>query len=96
MGEGNANKADEILEFSDKKLISVVRNGVHNKYVLDVDESEITSRIRSALRILAYDILEQDKHLLTTETREELNEEAGFEMLIDIQHYKGGNEWIKL
>ena len=92
---GTAKLVDEILEYTDQKLISVVRNGVQNKYILNVNEdTEITSRIRTALRILVYDILEQDKHLISTETLEELNQEAGFDMLLDIQHYKGGNKWI--
>jgi hypothetical protein len=78
---------DKIMEMSDAELISTVKEGLIGKYTLAVspeDANVLDDQVRIALRILCFDMIGQGKYLISKHTRDELNAEAGKEILVSV------------
>jgi len=71
--------ADQIMDMSQETLIETVREGIRGRYTLHLDVIDV--RVLTALRILAFDIMTQDKYLLDKHRMEDFNEEAGKKIL---------------
>tara|TARA_R100000458_G_C8244855_1_gene223045 strand:- start:433 stop:738 length:306 start_codon:yes stop_codon:yes gene_type:complete len=78
--EDHANMiADQIMDMSQETLIETVKEGIRGRYTLHLDVIDV--RVLTALRILAFDIMTQDKYLLDKHRMEDFNEEAGKKIL---------------
>lgn len=73
---------DTIMDMSNQQMIDKVKEGVRGKFILNVPR-EITQDVISALRILSFDIMYQDGHLISSQQAKDLNESAGFNLLED-------------
>ncbi len=73
---------DTIMDMSNQQMIDKVKEGVRGKFTLHVPH-DITQDVISALRILAFDIMYQDGHLISSQQAKELNKSAGFNLLED-------------
>ncbi len=78
---------DKIMEMDDNELISTVKDGIVGKYTLAIaseDAGVINNQVRIALRILAFDVIGQGNYLISKHTKNELNIEAGKEILVSV------------
>ena len=73
---------DTIMDMSHQQMINKVKEGVRGKFTLNVPP-DINQDVISALRILVFDIMYQNGHLISSKQAKDLNKSAGFNLLED-------------